>query len=59
MSEAEHTQEPARPLNVIIIGAGISGLTLAIVLRRNGHHVQVCKSLFELAHTMIDRFLAV
>lgn len=38
---AQHVQEPSRPLRVIIIGAGIAGLTLGIVLRRNGHDVQV------------------
>ncbi|KAJ4286844.1 hypothetical protein N0V90_013097 [Kalmusia sp. IMI 367209] len=29
----------ARPLNIIIVGAGIGGLSAAIFLRQNGHHV--------------------
>jgi hypothetical protein len=29
------------PLNIAIVGAGIGGLTAAIGLRRNGHHVSV------------------
>lgn len=35
------TGEHARPLKVNVIGAGIAGLTLSIILRRNGHDVQV------------------
>ena len=37
----QHVPRPSRPLRVIIIGAGIAGLTLGIVLRKNGHEVQV------------------
>ncbi|KAF4625093.1 hypothetical protein G7Y89_g13079 [Cudoniella acicularis] len=29
------------PLRIAIVGAGIGGLTAAIILRRNGHHVSV------------------
>lgn len=34
-------QKPSRPLKVNIVGAGIAGLTLGIILRRNGHEVEV------------------
>jgi NADPH-dependent 2,4-dienoyl-CoA reductase/sulfur reductase-like enzyme len=29
------------PLNVLVIGGGIGGLSAAIALRRNGHRVKV------------------
>nr|GAT47400.1 FAD/NAD(P)-binding domain-containing protein [Mycena chlorophos] len=32
---------PAKPLNVVIVGAGIGGLTTAVALRQAGHRVQV------------------
>ena len=38
------SQEDCRPLEVIIIGAGIAGLSLAIYLRQNGHRVRVSKN---------------
>ncbi|KAJ7179750.1 FAD/NAD(P)-binding domain-containing protein [Mycena filopes] len=37
----EPTGESRRPLNVVIVGAGIGGLAAAISLRRNGHHVRI------------------
>ncbi|KAJ7023169.1 FAD/NAD(P)-binding domain-containing protein [Mycena alexandri] len=36
---SESTHVP--PLKVSIVGAGIAGLSAAIALRRNGHHVQI------------------
>jgi hypothetical protein len=35
------TQENAEPLDIIIAGAGIAGLSAAITLRRAGHNVTV------------------
>jgi 2-polyprenyl-6-methoxyphenol hydroxylase-like FAD-dependent oxidoreductase len=32
------------PLNVLIIGAGIAGLSAAIALGKQGHHVVVCNA---------------
>jgi 2-polyprenyl-6-methoxyphenol hydroxylase-like FAD-dependent oxidoreductase len=30
-----------RPLSILIIGGGVGGLSAAIALRQNGHHVTV------------------
>ncbi|KAK7063519.1 FAD/NAD(P)-binding domain-containing protein [Favolaschia claudopus] len=35
------TQQPPRPLNISIVGAGIGGLAAAIALRRHGHLVTI------------------
>ncbi|KAJ7181492.1 FAD/NAD(P)-binding domain-containing protein [Mycena crocata] len=46
------TTEPTAeqpPLNVLIVGAGIAGLSAAIALRRSGHKVQVFESAEEIA----------
>ncbi|KAJ6620084.1 hypothetical protein B0H10DRAFT_2216364 [Mycena sp. CBHHK59/15] len=34
-------ENPSQPLSVSVVGAGIAGLTAAIALRRNGHHVKI------------------
>lgn len=34
----------ARPLNIVIVGAGIGGLTAGLALRQNGHHVTIIES---------------
>lgn len=33
------------PLNVVVVGAGIAGLTTAVALRKNGYNVQVCQQM--------------
>ncbi|KAJ7111812.1 hypothetical protein C8R44DRAFT_677411 [Mycena epipterygia] len=36
---------PPQPLNVFIVGGGIGGLTAAVSLRRQGHHVEILEAL--------------
>lgn len=38
-----YPEEPAplKPLSIVIVGAGIGGLSAAVGLRRQGHHVSV------------------
>ncbi|KAK0843347.1 hypothetical protein LTR03_008703 [Friedmanniomyces endolithicus] len=38
------SSEPARPLRILIIGAGIGGFTTALALRQQGHDVQIFES---------------
>jgi hypothetical protein len=40
------TSPAIQPLNVLIVGAGIAGLSTAIALRRAGHHAEVSLSSF-------------
>ena len=40
---AVDSKDADQPLEVIIIGAGIAGLSLGIYLRQNGHRVRVSK----------------
>ncbi|KAJ7089954.1 hypothetical protein C8R44DRAFT_990801 [Mycena epipterygia] len=36
-------------LNVVVVGAGVAGMAVAIALRRSGHHVQIFESADEIA----------
>ncbi|KAK5047264.1 hypothetical protein LTR84_006786 [Exophiala bonariae] len=38
---AQSSIESTKPLQAVVIGAGIAGLTVGIALRRNGHHVKI------------------
>lgn len=41
ITDGYHAGKPARPLRVLVVGAGIGGLTAAIALRHQGHDVEV------------------
>lgn len=40
---------PPKPLNIAIIGSGLGGLSAAVSLRRQGHHVTVYER-YDFAH---------
>ncbi|KAJ7471394.1 FAD/NAD(P)-binding domain-containing protein [Mycena galericulata] len=45
MRSSLSTMAPApRPLKVSIVGGGLGGLTAAVALRRNGHHIRIFES---------------
>ncbi|KAI1639469.1 hypothetical protein F4809DRAFT_638501 [Biscogniauxia mediterranea] len=57
ITNGSHPQNPPvhdcpAPLKIVIVGAGMGGISAAIGLRRNGHHVEVCFQLF--SHTFQD-----
>ncbi|KAJ6186171.1 hypothetical protein N7519_007472 [Penicillium mononematosum] len=50
-----HASEEARPLKILIVGAGIGGLTAAIALRNHGHDIQI----FEQSHLATETGAAI
>lgn len=59
MASVGSSSPPESPpsLNVLIIGAGIAGLTAAIALGKQGHHVVVCTLPLPPALDFLLRFL--
>ena len=45
--ESTHLEVSTQSLKIIIIGAGIAGLSAAVGLRRAGHDVEVWSALFQ------------
>ncbi|CAI7600515.1 unnamed protein product [Penicillium discolor] len=52
---AAHASDETRPLKVLIVGAGIGGLTAAIALRNQGHDIQI----FEQSHLATETGAAI
>jgi 2-polyprenyl-6-methoxyphenol hydroxylase-like FAD-dependent oxidoreductase len=50
-----HASDDARPLKILIVGAGIGGLTAAIALRNQGHDIQI----FEQSHLATETGAAI